>query len=125
MVPCDTYLERRIDLAMYSGPTGQKKGGILALVIISPYIGEIFALFALCGTKEFLMYAGVVAPSEALDQTRKRARIDLVDFGPQDCDQTHMSNSQSSITLVKSNGSDLISYSKNNRVTRGCLRMLR
>ena len=63
------------------------------LKIVSPYIGEIFALFVLCGTKEFLMFAGVMAASEALDQTRKRARVDLVDFGPQDSDQTHMSNS--------------------------------
>ena len=60
----------------------------------------------------------------------KKVRIDLVDFGPLEpikinhfvkfrSAQTHVLNSEPSITLVKSNGCNLISHSANDGVTRG------
>ena len=57
-------------------------------------------------------------------KARKRARVDLVDLGPPDRDQTHVINLELSIALVKFNGCDLISHSANDRVTRGYLRTL-
>ena len=48
-----------------------------------------------------------------------------MDLGPPDHDQMHMLNLELSITLVKSNGCDLISHSANDSVTRGELWTLR
>ena len=67
------------------------------------------------------MYAGNLASREALDNARERVSVDLVDSGPPDLDHTHMTNVQPSISLVKSNGCDLISRPANRGVTRGCL----
>ena len=47
------------------------------------------------------------------------SRVDLVDFNLPDRDQTHVLYLESSIALVKSDGCDLISQSKNCGVTRG------
>ena len=40
----------------------------------------------------FFIFADDVADRGAFDRTRGKARIDLVDFGPSDPDQTHMTN---------------------------------
>ena len=48
----------------------------------------------------------------------ERVRVDLVDFDPQDRNQTHVRNSQSSIALMKSDGYDLILHSMNRGMTR-------
>ena len=67
------------------------------------------------------MFVGNVAASKASDQTRKKVRIDLVDFGQPDLvqirhfakfrsNQTHVLNLELSIALVKSNGCDFISH---------------
>ena len=58
-------------------------------------------------------------------KVQKLERVDLVDFGPPDRDQTHVLNSELSIALVKSNSCDLISQSANCGVTHDCLWMLR
>ena len=47
-------------------------------------------------------------------------RLDLVDFGPPDCDQTHMISLEPSI-----DDRNLISHSANHGMTRGCLRTYR
>ena len=52
-------------------------------------------------------------------------RVNLMDFGSPDHDQTHMLNSEPLIALVKSDSCDLISQSANCGVTRGYLWMLR
>ena len=62
---------------------------------------------------------------ESQIKARERARVDHVDFGPPDLDHMHVTNSQLSITLVKSDGHDLISLSANYRATRGCIWTLR
>ena len=52
----------------------------------------------------------------------ERACVNLVDLNPPDHDQIHVKNSKPSITLVKSNGCDLISHLANDRrhaATRG------
>ena len=54
-----------------------------------------------------------------------REHVNLADLGPLDPNQPHMTNSQPSISLVKSDGCDLISHSANRGVTRGCLWILR
>ena len=54
-------------------------------------------------------------------KARELARVDLVDFGPLDCDQMHMINSEPSIALMKSNSCDLISHSANDGVICGKL----
>ena len=71
-----------------------------------------------------LYFVGDVATRGASDQMCESARVDLVDFGPPNCDQTHVTNSEPSIALVKSNGYNFISQSSNREVTHGCLWML-
>ena len=53
------------------------------------------------------------------------ALVDLVEFGPSDRNQTQVINSELLITLVKSNGCDLISQSVNDSAECGCLWMIR
>ena len=53
-------------------------------------------------------FASDVTICEASDQVRERARVDLVDLGPPDLNQTRVINSKPSIALVKSNGCNLI-----------------
>ena len=61
----------------------------------------------------------------ALDQMRERVRVDLVDFDSPDLDQLHVTNSQPSISLLRSNGQNFISQLVNRGVTRGWLWTLR
>ena len=51
----------------------------------------------------------------------KRAHVALVDLGPLDPNQPHVTNSQPSISLVKSDSCNLILHLANFGVTRGCL----
>ena len=44
--------------------------------------------------------------------------VDLIVFSPPDPNQSHMRFSQSSISLVKSDGRNLIAYSVNKKLTR-------
>ena len=92
---------------------------------VCPYIGRILLCFLPCGTYHFFMYAGDVAMHGTWIKARESARVDLVDFGPPDRDQTHVINSEPSIALVKSNSCELILHSENERVTRGCMWTLR
>ena len=54
-------------------------------------------------------------------KARESARIDLVDFGPPDRDQTHVLKSKQSIALVKSNGRDLMLRLADHGMTGGYL----
>ena len=93
--------------------------------IFSPFIGDEISDFHHVGLMCFTLFAGDVADRGASDQTCKKARIDLVDFGTSDSDQRHMMNARPSISLVKSNGYNLISQSVNRGVTCVCLWTLR
>ena len=62
-----------------------------------------------------------MATRGASDQTLEKTSVDLVDFGPPDPDQQHVMNLWPSISLVKSNDSDLILHSANDGVTSGKL----
>ena len=48
----------------------------------------------------------------------KSALVDLVEFGSSDRDQTHVTNSEPSIALLKSNTYALISQLANDKTTR-------
>ena len=48
----------------------------------------------------------------------------IIDLGPLDLNQMHVINSLMSISLVRTNGKDIISRSANQGVTRGDLWML-
>ena len=61
----------------------------------------------------FHPFASDVADHATSNQTCEKTRVDLVDFSPPDHDQMHVTNSEPSITLVKSNGCDLILHSAN------------
>ena len=54
-----------------------------------------------------------MADRGASDLMLEKTRIDLVDFGPPDLDHMHVTNARSSISLVKSDGRDLIAHSAN------------
>ena len=110
------HVVRWIDQAKHRKPNRRRKR-----IRAFPFIYAIYSLtFFRVGLMFFFMYAGGVAPREALDNARERVSVDLVDFGPPDLDHMHLRNARPSISLVKSNGCDLISHPAN-RVTRGCL----
>ena len=58
-------------------------------------------------------------------KSRESTHVEMVDFGPPNHDPKHVLNSELSITLVKSNGCDLISQLASDSVTRGELWTLR
>ena len=60
----------------------------------------------------------------ASDQTHGKVRVDVVDFGLPNLDQRHVTNLQPLISLMKSNGCDLILHLANCGVTSGCACML-
>ena len=64
------------------------------LIILSRYIGNNFFHV---GLNLCLYFTGNVATRGASDQTREKARVDLVDFGPPDLDERHVTNWQPSI----------------------------
>ena len=68
-----------------------------------------------------LCVASDVADHEVLSQARERVCIDMVDLGPPDPDQTHMTNSRPLISLVRSNCQNFISQLANRGVIRDCL----
>ena len=70
--------------------------------MLSPYIGKNSLYFLRVGLNLCLYFAGNVATCGASNQMRGKTCVDLVDFSPPDLDQWHMTNSQPSISLVKS-----------------------
>ena len=68
-----------------------------------------------------LSFTDDVATRGASDQTREKARDDLVDFSSPDLNRQHVTNSRPSISLVRSNGQNFTSQSVNRGVARGCL----
>ena len=55
---------------------------------------------------------------------RETMHIDQVDFGPPDLDHTHVTILTPLISLMKSNGRDLIAHSTNHGATGGHIRTL-
>ena len=90
-----------------------------------PFIGDEFRFFSHVGLKVSLCTHATWRCMRHWIKARESALLDLVDFSLPYRDQTHVINSEPLITLVKSNGSDLILHSANNRATRGYLSTLR
>ena len=67
---------------------------------------SILLIFLHVGLCCSFFFAGDVAHRGASNLTRKMTRVDQVDFGPPDLDQTHVTNAPSSISLTKSDGCD-------------------
>ena len=69
-------------------------------------------------------FASDMAHRGASDLTREMTRIDQLDFSPADLDHTRVTISQPLISLVKSDGRDLITHSANHGATHGRVRTL-
>ena len=84
-------------------PIGQQKGfsspPILYAMIF--FISSVWDSFSECVHATW-------HPKRRWIKARRRAHVDLVDLGPLDPNQSCMNNSQLSISLVKSDGCDLI-----------------
>ena len=97
------------------GPLGDKS--LRPFPLIKATVSFVFFLV---GLNICLYFEGNMATCRSTDPTYKKALVDLVDFRPPNPDQHHVTNSQLSISLVKSNGCDLILHYGIHGVTRSC-----
>ena len=109
------------DKGGHTRPSGRRKA-IMHFHLISAK--KLLYLFCV-GLKNSLCMQATWQLEQRWIKARKRACVDLVDLGQPNHNQIHVTNSEPSNPLVKSNGCDLITHSTTDKTTRGCLRTLR
>ena len=93
-------------------------------IALLPFMPANSTLFSPCGTMFFFLFTRDMAHQGASELTRETTHVDQVDFVPLDLDHTHVNILQPSISLMKSDGRDLIAHSANHGATRGHIRTL-